>query len=68
MKARLVAIKGLCEYPFKVHFPNIYNNDNYMACYKLCQQYNDYFTPARAKKPNLIFFAISFFQDRISFC
>lgn len=60
MKARLAAIKSPHKRPFKAQFPNVYKGDNYMACYKFCQQCKNHFVTARAKRSNHILFPIFF--------
>lgn len=35
MKARLAAVEGLCECPFKACFPDVYRSDNYNGMLQL---------------------------------
>ena len=60
IEAKIAATKNPREYPFKAQLPNIYWGNNHMACYNFCQQYEDHFATAVAKKPNRILFAASF--------
>lgn len=60
MKTRPIATKGFYERAFITHFFDIYKDDNYMTYYNFCQQYEDYFAIAKAKRPNCITFAAFF--------
>lgn len=60
MKTRFAAVKGLRKNFFKAQLPDVYRNDNYIACYNFCYQCRNHFTIARVKKLNHIFFATFF--------
>ena len=47
---------------------DVYQGVNYITYYNFCQQYENYFAIAKAKRPNGILFAAFFLCDRISFC
>ena len=51
----------------KAYSPNVYYVKSHIDCYNFCQQCKNYFATARATRPNRIFFAAFFHQDRISF-
>lgn len=51
----------------KARFPNVYCEKSYMEYYNFCQQFENYFAAARARKANQIFFAMSFSQNQNSF-
>ena len=49
-----------CKQPFKARFPDLYYGNLHMDCYRFCQQCEDHFETARAKRPNRIPFAAFF--------
>ena len=48
------------EQPLKARFPDFYYSNSQIDCYQFCQQGEDHFKTAGAKKPNRIPFAASF--------
>lgn len=60
IKAKLAVVEGSCKHFFKARFSNIYRGNNHIACWKFCQQYKDYFTITKVKRPNCILFAAFF--------
>ena len=68
MEAKPAITEGPRECPLKARLPDIYWGNNHITCYNFCQQCEDYFATARAKRPNRIPFAVFFFCDHISFC
>lgn len=59
LEIRLAATEVPHKRLFKVYFPDVYKEDNYMANYNFYQQCKDYFVIAKAKKPNCISFTAS---------
>lgn len=66
IETRLIAVEVFYERPLKARFFDVYKNDNYMTHYNFYQQYEDFFTTAKAKQTLYIFFIAFFFQDQIS--
>lgn len=62
-----MAIKAPYKCFLKAYFLDIYRNNNQIACYNFCQQYNNHFAITGAKGSNCIPFAIFFRWDCISF-
>ena len=52
--------------PLKARFPDLYHNNSHMDCYQFCQQCEDYFETAGAKKPNKIPFAALFLRGLVT--
>ena len=53
--------------PLKARSPDVYRGNSHMECYNFCQQCEDYFATAGARRAKQISFATSFFQNQISF-
>ena len=68
IETKPAAIKDPQKCLQKAWLPDVYRSNNHMACYNFCQQCEDYFTTARAKRPDCIPFAAFFFQNSIGFC
>lgn len=66
--AFIIFLKSLQIRFVKIQFPKIYIRKNYIDCYNLCQQYEDYFVMTGAKESNQFFFATFFLRDHINFC
>ena len=43
-------LDGLCESLLKAKFLDLYYSKSYIKCYNFCQQYENYFATANAKK------------------
>ena len=52
--------------PLKARFPDLYYDNLHMDCYQFCQQCEDYFETAGAKKPNKIPFALLFLRGLVT--
>ena len=52
--------------PLKAWFPNLYWGNLHMDCYRFCQQCEDHFKTAGAKKSNRIPFAASFLRGGVT--
>ena len=67
LEAKVPASDEPLEKLLKARSPDVYRGKSHMECYNFCQQCKDHFAIARAKGPNRILFAASFFCDRINF-
>ena len=54
------------ERPLKARFSDLYYSNSHMDCYGFCQQYEDYFEIAEAKRLNKIPFAASFLRRLVT--
>ena len=52
--------------PLKARFPDLYYGNLHMDCYQFCQQSEDYFKTAGAKRPNRILFAALFLRGSVT--
>ena len=50
----------------KTWFPDLYYGNSHMDCYQFCQQCEDHFETAGAKRPNRIPFAASFLRGSVT--
>ncbi len=48
--------------------PNLYYGNLHMKFYYFCQQSKDHFATTQGKDRKRVFFAVSFFKDKIFFC
>ena len=55
-----------CEQPLKAWFSDLYYGNLYIDCYRFCQQCEDYFKTAGAKRPNRISFAALFLHGFVT--
>ena len=55
-----------CKQPFKARFPDLYYGNLYMDCYQFCQECEDDFKTAAAKRPNRILFAALFLRGLVT--
>ena len=54
------------EQPLKARFPDLYYGNSHMDCYQFCQQCEDHFKTAGAKRSNRILFAALFLRKSVT--